>query len=523
MAPTRSHSPLRLAFVHTPGAALPIWVAHLIERIADDPDLQLVAMHPGAPPEGTPRPAFSLTLFLEGLSEPAHYRGLSTARADAILAGLPRLGPESGPVDLALALTGTTLDPAQLAALGCEEWSLRIGDEPVAQAGPASMRALAEGAPLVPITLMTRRTGAEQAQPVFTAQYNIKPSAVALKVFLCEKAMILVQRALRCRACDRPVDAGVDMGPDDAPPPATLGRTYPAALARAVVKRATSRLRDRLGRPSDYWELRMGQGALGQPELTSLRPLPRFSRAMADPFLFNHDGTLYLFYEAFDSPDSEAWIDVCRLTDGRPEPLGTALRCPYHLSFPQVFAHDGEIYMMPETQQMNRLEIWRATRFPLEWERHAIALEGQLPADSCLFNRGNEWWLFSNLSDHYCFQEHSSALYLFRVDGPSLTSLTPHPLNPIVIGSDVARNAGAVFAAGDMILRPSQNNSYGVYGYGVNLMRVERLDDTDYHETLLCRITPRDLGDAQGVHHLSFAQGHFVLDAYLNRAAAIQQ
>ena len=118
----------------------------------------------------------------------------------------------------------------------------------------------------------------------------------------------------------------------------------------------------------------------------------------------------------------------------------------------------------------------------------------------------------TNLSDHVTFQEHSSELYLFSVDGPSLTGLRPHPQNPVVIGSGIARNAGAIVQHDGRLFRASQNNSHGIYGYGLNIMEIEELTPDTYRERLVRSFTPADRPGSRGLHHVSFAAGRFVLD-----------
>ena len=510
--------PLRLAFILAPDAPLTDWVARLIERLHDDPSFTLVGTIAGqasAPAAGRP----PLVLSMERMAQRALSRTVSTAAASRVLASLPVLTAGHGePVaDIALALTGHSSAGSETPGIAKEEWSVLIAGSPPHLAEHAAMKALSGGAPLVPLALMARVPGTPGEHCLFTAHYNIKPSATLMARFLRHKAVGFVLRALKCRAFGRDVDSGVartNIPPD----PAGKASPYATILARSVTRRLVTTARTRLGRPADNWELRTGTGTPDKLDLSQLTPLPRLRWLMADPFLIEHGGEVYLFYEALERSGGNAWIEVARLKGAALEPLGVALRCDYHLSFPQVFAHGGEIYMMPETHQRDRLEIWRAKQFPLEWELHATALEGMLPADSSLLHHDGGWWLFSNLSDH-AYQEHSSALSLFRVDGPALKSVTPHRLNPVVIGSDVSRNAGGVFCVNGQLFRPSQNNSFGVYGYGLNLMRIDVLNAQDYRETLIRQITPGDLDGANGVHHVSFAQGQCVLDVYVDRAA----
>lgn len=496
------------------------WVARLVDRLIDDPAFALVGIASGT---DVPARAGRVLPFLQAERAVAgmRYPEYDMRKASAFLSGLPDadLLRSDCAADLVLALSERQLSEAELEGSGLTEWSLLMAGQPADLAAQGARAYLALGSPLVPVTLIGRRHG-QGAQPLCTAQYNVKPSAALLARFLQEKAVPLLLRLLRCQCRGVPLTIGAADSEDPLPEPSGargMGLAYPAGLLGAVGKRAAGIVRDRLGRPKDTWELRLGEGTPDRFDPRAARKLQIARHALADPFLFSHDGTLHVFYETYGRFGGNAWIEVARLDRDEITPLGTALQCDYHLSFPQVLAHDGQIYMMPETQQANRLEIWRAVRFPQEWTLHATALQGHFPADSSLYRQGSDWWLFTNLSDHHAIQEHSSELYLFKVDGPDLRKVDPHPLNPVVVGSNVARNAGSVVAAGGKIYRPSQNNSNGIYGYGLNIMRIDRLDTEGYQETRVRAITPADLPGASGVHHASFAEGRYVMDVLMRK------
>ncbi len=522
--PNETALPLRVVIVCARKNALPAWVARLIEQLHADPRISLVGTLSGIAVTHT-KSTSSAMLAVERLAMRFKSKPYSTELAESLLAELPVLDGMreqcSAPLaDIALALTPQSLAQADLESLVSEEWSLLMANAPAHNAENAIMSYLANGAPLIPLTLKSRTAHQPKGKAVFTAQYNVKPSAILMSEFLLDKAVIFFQRALICRALHRDIDSGVEVGSYvRSAPVEDKVPGYAAQVLKAVVRRMKSALRESFGRPVVSWELRTGESSPEVMDLSDLTPLSQDQWLMADPFLFEHDGTLFVFYEVMDKQGGSARIDVGRLNGTTLEPLGEALRCDYHLSFPQVFAHDGAIYMMPETHETNRLEIWRATQFPLKWELHSTALEGKMPADSVLFQQRGKWWLFTNLSYDQAFLEHSSALYLFQVDGPALKKVVPHRLNPVVVGSDVARNAGGIISAGGELFRPSQNNSFGVYGYGLNLMRIDQLDMQDYRETLVRRVLPDELTGAMGVHHLSFSQGRFVIDVFVDRNA----
>ena len=68
---------------------------------------------------------------------------------------------------------------------------------------------------------------------------------------------------------------------------------------------------------------------------------------------------------------------------------------PYHLSYPFVFAHDGELLMIPETSAARRVELYRAFDVPGSWERQAVLLDSIDAADATVLSHDGRLWLFA--------------------------------------------------------------------------------------------------------------------------------
>lgn len=66
---------------------------------------------------------------------------------------------------------------------------------------------------------------------------------------------------------------------------------------------------------------------------------------MADPFLLQRGGQLYLFYETKDAGSGRGQIGVAASGDGGAtfRHLAVVLSAPWHLSYPFVFEHEGEV------------------------------------------------------------------------------------------------------------------------------------------------------------------------------------
>ncbi|MBM1815986.1 glucosamine inositolphosphorylceramide transferase family protein [Pseudosulfitobacter pseudonitzschiae] len=510
------HRPLRVLIVRAARDPIADWQAMLLDRLAVDPLVTLVGVVAGQGAR-TARPGGALLggiLSIERRLVAGQLRRYDTSGARAILSALSQCGApqDSDSADLAIVLGARDLSDDQLNLARHGSWSVRFAGAASAvwPAASATQRA----SPRMPVEILSRTIHAPSCVLVRTASYNLKPGAVLTGAFVEEKSVLLIVRALHDLATGQ-LDAlpSADLIPPPVQPNVAETLGYAVSFAKAAAVKLRHRMRARRGKGQLFWRLAAGAGCATDLDLTASEVLPAHSHTMADPFLFEHDGTTWVFYEAMNADDGAGWIEAAQLTaQGLGKPV-TALTCPYHLSFPFVFRDGDEIFMMPETQQSRRLEVWRATDFPTGWTLHATAFEGMYLADSILWHaEDGQWWLLTNLSDHFAFQDHSSELYLFSIDGPSLGGLTPHPRNPVAIGAGHARNAGALIPLNGRLFRPSQNNSHGVYGYGLNLMEITRLDDKSFEEILLRQWTPDDLPGSRGIHHLSVLNDRYVFD-----------
>ena len=73
----------------------------------------------------------------------------------------------------------------------------------------------------------------------------------------------------------------------------------------------------------------------------------------------------------------------------------TILREPFHLSYPYVFHHEGNAYMIPETNKGSSVRLYIAVRFPDRWTWARTLLDGDHYVDTVLFYLNERWWLFT--------------------------------------------------------------------------------------------------------------------------------
>lgn len=235
---------------------------------------------------------------------------------------------------------------------------------------------------------------------------------------------------------------------------------------------------------------------------------------LADPFVVTHEGQTCLFVEDYDYATGKGLIAAYRLSaEGARqgqigkvsiEALGTALEEPFHLSFPYLFRHGGQLYLCPETQQVREIRVYRCVEFPLRWELASVLVHDIDAVDTMVFPHGDRWWLLTNLPpagirDYGadCFSE----LHAFHGLNPLGQDWTPHPANPLLSDSTRARNAGLLRDDAGLY-RVSQRYGFDQYGVNVTLSELARLDEDEYVERPIARLSPAFNRHAVGLHHV---------------------
>lgn len=502
-------SPVRIAAVTDDPAALSIGPRRVFETICTDERFALTAFItlPGAAPRkvgvfpfvmGIDAQLFARPRAFEAPAFEASVDAIPTKHLDAVTAG----GIEYD-VILDFSEAGAPAALADSARFGL--WRLTSFDR---NAGFDDIASPASNVDLLRIPNAT-----ELARRVGTASYNVKITAARNAAFIREKSAQLLIRELR-RLADN--DAPEDLGPCErrngrAPGVADIA-AYGVRLGLGLGKRGFERVAAKAGFRPGMFFLKYGKGGpLDFDPAAAVDIFPPGNRYWADPFLIENDGETFLFFEDYGYADDRGHISVGKIDDGGFSFIGPALRADYHLSYPFVFRHDDALFMLPETSQSERIEIWRSSEFPCGWELCATALEGTAAADSALLHHDGAWWLFTNITND-SYGDHCAELHLYRVDGPMLRRHEPHPLNPVVIDTQTARGAGRVFAVDGRLFRLSQDNAYGTYGYGLNVMEITRLDMSGYNEHKARYIAPDFEPRLIGCHHADFAGGMFVMD-----------
>jgi hypothetical protein len=283
-------------------------------------------------------------------------------------------------------------------------------------------------------------------------------------------------------------------------------------IARLFLRKLKARISSLLFGSTPQWFLavrrRSAKRGFADPSDYRLM-LPPKDHFYADPFLIEKDGKTFLFLEDFRYSEGRAVISYCELqTDGSPGAPVEVLRRPYHLSYPFLFEHGGEMYMIPETKANRTVELYRATNFPTGWNLEAVLLSNVYAVDATIHKVGNRFWMFAGVSNgRYSNCDELGLFFADSLTGP----WEPHPLSPVLSDVRCARPGGALFYDGDRLIRPSQDCAKA-YGYAIAFSEVLSLTDTEYEERPIARLDPGWVRGNLGTHTYTRTEQFEVID-----------
>lgn len=219
---------------------------------------------------------------------------------------------------------------------------------------------------------------------------------------------------------------------------------------------------------------------------------------IADPFLFIYKDELYLFFEEQIDLLGKGIIKMTKTTDLKQwtEPK-TVLTEPFHLSYPNVFEIENQIYMMPETGCDHSIKLYKPNTDLTQWTYDKTILDGKHFVDSCIIQKDENYFLFAT---EYSNKGYQLMLYYnTAIDG----NWKEHPQSPIANDADTARCAGAVFYENGKLYRPCQLTSQQ-YGEGVVIYEIETLSTQAYQEKKIKQLIPNTQKEYRlGGHHFN--------------------
>jgi hypothetical protein len=246
------------------------------------------------------------------------------------------------------------------------------------------------------------------------------------------------------------------------------------------------------------------------------RILPPKDRFWADPFILKRNRNYYIFFEELIYTQNRGKISVIEMDEnGNYTKPKVVLETEYHLSYPFLIEDNGELYMIPETEQNRTIELYKCVEFPNKWELEKTLFRDLKAVDSTIFKYNDKYWLFTNLTE-YEGEDVINELHLFYSEHLLSDTWTSHPQNPITTNHAFSRPAGNIFVQNNKVFRPAQNCSKH-YGYGIQIQEIIKLTINEYEEKNCESIHPNWANDLISTHTINSSGSLTFIDAIISR------
>ena len=224
---------------------------------------------------------------------------------------------------------------------------------------------------------------------------------------------------------------------------------------------------------------------------------------IADPCAVEHNNNILIFYERWSKKIARGYIELIEMTsEGVLLDPVCVLKENWHLSYPYVFKWKNQWWMVPESAEIGRVDLYRASRFPYEWGWHSTLLRNVNAVDSTLAEINGHWWMWTSTAPQWV--DNWDVVKLYMAESP-LGPWVEHPLSPVVSDVRCARPAGRPFFRNGYWIRPTQDCSQG-YGSALNFRRITCISPTEYDEENCRKIIPESVGNSiTGIHTWSAA------------------
>lgn len=225
----------------------------------------------------------------------------------------------------------------------------------------------------------------------------------------------------------------------------------------------------------------------------------------ADPFVFKKGDDVYIFAEYMNRYYGKGTIAVSKFVNGKFTKFKEVLKEDCHLSFPNVFEHNGEIFMIPETSKKGQVRLYKARSFPNDWELQAILLDDGKPYVDTVF-------LNESKNEILCYYE-SDGKQINQCYSLDFSNLKLLPINK---KCDVTmRPAGNAFECDGNVYRMVQNgkNYYGQSMFVVDTKEPEKIIGEFSDKCILAKPKIK----ISGTHTFNRTDGFEVIDIKYNR------
>lgn len=242
---------------------------------------------------------------------------------------------------------------------------------------------------------------------------------------------------------------------------------------------------------------------------------------VGDPFPIEVNNELYIFGEIYDYSKLKGCIAYTKLTEEGFTPWKKIIEESYHLSFPNIFEIDNEIYICPESHANKSLQIYKCISFPEKWKLIKTIMDDEDCVDTVFLERDKDFLGFT--CEWHSLQNHF--FKLFKINkGTEEYEFSKGEFR--LLESYMSRPAGKLINNGDKLIMVSQICK-PKYGSGLVFKEI-KVDYPNYIEEELFRVYPNQIKcnlkkRFDGIHTFNMTKNYIVIDMIWTRFNAIEK
>ena len=209
----------------------------------------------------------------------------------------------------------------------------------------------------------------------------------------------------------------------------------------------------------------------------------------ADPFFIERDGYKVIFFEELDEHNKGRLVAATLNDHFEIIKKKIIIEEEFHLSFPNIFIENQQLFMIPESQASNKVLVYQCDVFPFQWSLKQTIVDNIRLIDVVWTKQADTNWVFANKIEDFEY-DNNERLNLYSTTDLISGNWKSHPQNPIVCSKESARNAGKIINDNGKLIRVGQN---GKITYGSNLVfnEIEILSSTVYKEKSFKKTDPK--------------------------------
>ncbi len=213
----------------------------------------------------------------------------------------------------------------------------------------------------------------------------------------------------------------------------------------------------------------------------------------ADPIPVERNGKIYVFVEKYDRFRKKGYIGLSILkSNGRLSRPKTVLKADTHLSFPNIIFYKNEYYMVPETSETKKIEIFKMKDSFYHWEHYYTLDVNEKIVDVVPYIRGDDILLIGGvLKDKDPKYVKSQIILLNRLEDVEKLSYDISYTSSEY--SLKKRNGGNIYKNGGNKYRILQESTKDIYGKSLILSKILYLSSDGIEEIEVERKEVRDI------------------------------